>query len=77
MNERDISAAPVSAPELRDQLELLNTERTLALHAGLGEVRSYMADLDEELEQWRRLYSIAAVTEIATLRGELFGMQFG
>ena len=36
-----------------------------------------MADLDEELEYCRRLYVAAAVTEMATLRAELFGPQVG
>jgi hypothetical protein len=36
-----------------------------------------MADLDEEIAAWRSVYTGAAVTEIASLRGELFGPQVG
>jgi hypothetical protein len=36
-----------------------------------------MADLDEEIEEFRQVYVGAAVTEIATLRSELFGPQVG
>jgi hypothetical protein len=36
-----------------------------------------MDDLEEELELSRELYVTAAVTEIATLRAELFGAQTG
>jgi hypothetical protein len=63
----------LSALDLRDQLVQLEAERALALDAGLGDVRAYMADLDEERAYRRRLYVAAAVTEMATLRGELFG----
>ena len=36
-----------------------------------------MEDLDTELEVWRRLYVVAAVTEIASLRAELAGTNNG
>lgn len=65
------------AVDLRDRLTELYTERTLALGAGLGAVPSYMTDLEEEIFQTRELYVGAAVTEIATLRGELFGAYQG
>jgi hypothetical protein len=63
--------------ELRDYLAELEAERSLALVSGLAEVESYMADLDQELETCRELFTASAVTEIATLRGELFGRQLG
>lgn len=66
-----------SALELRSHVIQLQEERALALGAGLGGVRAYMADLDEELGHRRHLYVAAAVTEIATLRAELFGAQVG
>jgi hypothetical protein len=69
--------SPFTALEVRSQVTQLEAERALALKEGLGEVRAYMADLEKELESWRRLYVTAAVTEIATLRGELFGPQLG
>lgn len=67
----------ISALELRTHVTQLEDERALALRTGLGEVRAYMADLDEELGHRRHLYVAAAVTEIATLRAELFGPQTG
>jgi hypothetical protein len=36
-----------------------------------------MADLEEEIEVTRQLYVISAVSEIAELRAELFGAQYG
>jgi hypothetical protein len=68
---------PVRAVDIRDRLGELYTERTLALGAGLGVVHSYMTDLNEEILQTRERYVGAAVTEIATLRGELFGAHQG
>ena len=67
----------VRAVDLRDRLSQLYTERTLALGAGLGAVPSYMTDLEGEISQTRELYVGAAVTEIATLRSELFGAHQG
>lgn len=66
-----------SAVELRNHVTQLEEERTLALSSGLGGVSAYMADLNEELRHRRHLYVAAAVTEIATLRAELFGPQSG
>jgi predicted phage gp36 major capsid-like protein len=66
-----------SAIEVRDHLTQLQAERALAQSTKLSEVGSYMADLDEEIEITRRLYTVSAVTEIATLRAELFGAQQG
>jgi hypothetical protein len=63
--------------ELRDYLTELQAERSLALVSGLAEVESYMADLDQELETCRELFTASAVTAIAALRGKLFGRRFG
>jgi hypothetical protein len=63
--------------ELRSYLADLMAERSLAHLSGLAGVDSYMADLDQELESCRELYVGLAVTEIATLRAELFGPQVG
>jgi hypothetical protein len=65
------------AVEIRGHLAELEAERALALSSGLADVDSYMADLDVEIEETRQLYVASAVTEIATLRGELFGVQVG
>ena len=67
----------ISALEARGHVVQLEAERALALREGLGAVEAYMADLDAELAHRRELYVAAAVTEIATLRAELFGPQVG
>jgi hypothetical protein len=67
----------MTAVEIRDHLAELEAERYLALSTGVGRIDAYMADLDEELELCRELYVATAVTEIATLRAELFGPQAG
>jgi hypothetical protein len=69
--------ASISALDARGRLIQLQAERSLALEAGLGKVDAYMTDLDSEIEVRRALYAAAAVAEIATLRGELFGPQIG
>lgn len=63
----------MTAAEVRGHLIKLEAERALALDNGLGEVATYMAELDEEIEYCRQLYVISAVTEIATLRAEISG----
>jgi hypothetical protein len=67
----------IIALDVRSQLLQLQKERVLALREGLGGTSAYMNDLDAELEHRRALYVAAAVTEIATLRAELFGPQAG
>ena len=67
----------VSALDARSDLAQLEAERALALLEGLGTLESYMADLDAEIEECRELYVAAVVTEMATLRAELFGPQTG
>ena len=60
--------------DLRDRVSQLYTERKLALGAGLGAVPPYMTDLEGGNLRTRELYVGAAVTEIAMLRSELFGV---
>ena len=67
----------VTALGARTHLTQLESERALAHVTGLGDVTAYMSDLEEEIEDWRHVYVSAAVTEIATLRAELFGPQLG
>ena len=67
----------MTAVEIRDHLAQLEAERSLALSTGVGRIDAYMADLDQELEACRELYVATAVTEIASLRAELFGPQAG
>jgi hypothetical protein len=77
MSQDQINDAGSTAVEVREQLARLNAERALALTTELADVQAYMADLDDEIEVTRRLYVVSAVTEIATLRAELFGAQHG
>ena len=66
-----------TAIEIHAHLLELQAERTLAPIEGLAMSSAYMADLDGEIEATTRAYIGAAVTEIATLRAELFGPQVG
>jgi hypothetical protein len=65
------------ATEVRQHLMLLAEERVLAHEAGLDHDRSYMADLDDEIAQYRAAFVGAAVTEIAMLRARLDGPNQG
>jgi hypothetical protein len=59
------------------QLAELTAERRAAISAGLGENALYMEQLDGEIGAVRAAYVGLAVTEIATLRAELGGAQYG
>jgi hypothetical protein len=61
----------VTALMAKEHVSELEAERVLAVITGIGEIDSYMRDLDEELEVWREVYVSSAVTEIATLRAQL------
>jgi len=65
------------AIELQIRLKALQAERLLASSEGLAADTAYMADLDDEIAEVSDAYAGAAVTEIATLRAELFGPQVG
>jgi hypothetical protein len=67
----------LTALEARARLDELEAERALAVTSRIAEVDAYMADLEVEIEATRRLYVASAVTEIATLRAELFGAEVG
>ena len=67
----------MSAHELRARLGQLTAERLEAADAGLAINDLYMRDLEDDLIAAREAYVGLAVTEIATLRGELFGPQLG
>jgi hypothetical protein len=77
MSDDQIEVLNVSAAEARDHVVELEAERALAASAGIADIDSYKHDLELEIRIWRRLYVTSAVTEIATLRGELFGPQLG
>jgi hypothetical protein len=67
----------MTALDVRDRLTDLHAERALALAEGIGNASAYMVDLDEEIAAVRRVWVLAAVGEVATLRAELFGPQVG
>ena len=67
----------VTAMDIQTQLHQLRAERALAVLEPVETVATRLADLDEEIEATRDAYVGAAITEIATLRGELFGRQVG
>ena len=63
-----------TAVEVQEHLQLLLVERALAEVEGLA---AYMADLDDEITATRNALVGAAVTDIATLRGQLSGRLHG
>jgi hypothetical protein len=67
----------MTATDARNRLHRLQAERLDAVEAGLGENALYMADLEQDIATSRATYVGLAVTEIATLRGQLGGPQVG
>ena len=67
----------MSSIEIRVHLLDLALERLTAEQMGLSADRHYMADLEEEIAAYRAAYVGASITEIAILRGELFGRDHG
>ena len=65
------------ATDIRSHLQLLETERALALDASLGNDVAYMTDLREEIVATRHAYVGSAVAEIASFRAQLSGPQRG
>jgi hypothetical protein len=63
----------MTASELHIQLRELQAERALARDTGVAEIASYMDDLERDIARSHAAFVGAAVTEIATLRGQLFG----
>jgi hypothetical protein len=66
-----------TAADLHDYLAQLQAERALASLEGLDRNPVYAADLDEALAEAQNAYVLAALTEISTLRAELFGPDLG
>jgi hypothetical protein len=58
-------------------LEILQEERALAHLIGLIHDADYVADLEDDIASSTDAYVGLAVTEIATLRAELGGANFG
>jgi hypothetical protein len=67
----------MSAIEIQTHLKDLHMERALASAEGLTGDSAYMADLDDEIVATSHAYVATAVTEIATLRAQLWGPQVG
>jgi hypothetical protein len=67
----------MTASDLRQQLGRLMAERLDATEAGLRSNALYMRDLEADLHAAREAYVGLAVTELASLRGELSGRPAG
>jgi hypothetical protein len=67
----------MTASEMRNHLVSLHAERALALIAISSAPEEELAEIDREIGHVQTAYVGTAVTEIATLRGELFGRQVG
>jgi hypothetical protein len=72
-----VAIEPDTRIELHIRLKELLAERLLASSEGLAADSAYMADLEHEIAEVRAAYVGATVTEIAAVRGELFGPQVG
>ncbi len=66
-----------SAVDVRHHLDDLLAERSLADAQGLMAIDAYRSDLDTEIAVVRSAWVGAAVTEIATFRGQLHGRPQG
>ena len=66
-----------TASEIHTHLLELQAERALASITGIAAGSAYMADLDGEITATNSAYVGAALTEIATFRGQLSGPQVG
>ena len=63
--------------EVRERLELLRIEHTLACSIGLDEDDEYMADLERQLAMLEAAWVGARVTEIAVTQAALLGRPQG
>jgi hypothetical protein len=66
-----------SAAEIRSHLLELAQERAAAEDAGLDTDAAYMADLEAEVLAYRVALVGAQLTDIAGLRGALYGRNLG
>ena len=67
----------MTAVDLRTRLTQLTAERLDATEGGLEGNAVYMDALEDEISAVRRAYTMLAVTEIASLRGQLTGAAVG
>jgi hypothetical protein len=63
--------------ELQERIARLESERALAALTGLTDDAAYMADLQGDIVAASAAYVGVAVTEIASLRGQLSGRLHG
>jgi len=66
-----------TATDIKQHLDLLQHEKVLALDTALRNDPRYMADLEEEILATRHAYVGSAVMEIAQLRADLGGANWG
>lgn len=67
----------ITATDARRELMRLTAERLDARETGQDRDGCYLAELDCEIDECRLTYMLLALTEIASLRAELFGPQVG
>ena len=77
MFDDQLEVITVSAATARAHVAQLEAERALAQDTGVASIDAYRDDLEWELDAWREVYVISAVTELAVLRGELDGRTYG
>ena len=63
----------MNSTEIRTQLTRLELERIDAAEIGLSGNETYMADLEEEIFEYRSMLSLTLVTELAVARAEVTG----
>jgi hypothetical protein len=66
-----------TATDIKQHLDLLQHEKVLALDTALRHDPRYMADLEEEILATQHAYVGSAVMEIAQLRSDLDGQNWG
>jgi hypothetical protein len=72
-----IASAMTGKTAIKQHLDLLELERVVAQATTLGDDPVYMADLEEEILVTRHAFVGSAVLEIALLRAELDGPDWG
>lgn len=74
---RSRTTPKVSAAKARYRLNVLLEERSTALRTPLAANRIYMDSLEADIAASQAAFVGAAVTELAVLRAEVFGRQYG
>lgn len=70
-------SSDTSAAELRTALVQLTAMRLDLTEAGIAAEETAMVELAADIAETRAVYGLVALTEIAGLRGQLFGVQAG